>query len=254
MRCPYFLIKHSLMKEYYKEDLAYIHDVGFSDYCLKSAPGILEIFQQNNIHTGLVVDLGCGSGLWAQELVKSGYQAIGIDISEALINIARERVSEADFRKDSLFNTEISPCNAVTSIGECFNYLFDSENINKKLIDLFHRIYNSLTYGGVFVFDIATPGQVSSGTKVKGFTEGEDWIVLVEKEENLEILTRRIVTFRQVGEYYRRDEEVHYQRLYTEKEIAKILHQIGFQIETLNGYGNFNLPPNHVAFIARKII
>lgn len=42
------------MKEYYKEDLAYIHDVGFSDYCLKSAPGILEILQKSNINTGLV--------------------------------------------------------------------------------------------------------------------------------------------------------------------------------------------------------
>jgi len=66
--------------KYYKEDLAYIHDVGFSDYCLKSAPGILEIFQKNHINTGLVVDLGCGSGLWAQELVKSGYHVIGVEL------------------------------------------------------------------------------------------------------------------------------------------------------------------------------
>jgi hypothetical protein len=31
------------MNEWYKEDLAFIHDVGFSDWALKSAPGILEI-------------------------------------------------------------------------------------------------------------------------------------------------------------------------------------------------------------------
>ncbi|MDY6900456.1 MAG: class I SAM-dependent methyltransferase [Cyanobacteriota bacterium] len=240
------------MKEYYKEDLAYIHDVGFSDYCLKSAPGILEILRQNNINTGLVIDLGCGSGLWVHELVKCGYNAIGIDISEALINIARKRIPQAEFRVDSLFNAEIPKCNAVTSIGECFNYLFDSENNNKKLIDLFHRIYNSLTPGGVFIFDIATPGQVSSGTTVKGFIEGEDWIVLVEKEENQEILTRRIITFRQLGEYYRRDEEVHYQRLYKETEIIQALHQIGFQVKTNSSYGEFHLPPNHTVFIAIK--
>ncbi|MEM7557012.1 MAG: class I SAM-dependent methyltransferase [Cyanobacteria bacterium P01_A01_bin.84] len=240
------------MKEYYKQDLAYIHDVGFSDYCLKSAPGILEILNQNIINTGLVIDLGCGSGLWIQELLKSGYQTIGIDISEALINIARQRIPEADFRVDSLFNAEIPPCNAVTSISECFNYLFDSENNHQKLIDLFRRIYNSLTPGGVFIFDIATPGQVNPGTTNKGFTEGENWIVLVEKEENLEILTRRIITFRQVGEYYRRDEEIHYQQLYKEKEIAKLLHQIGFQVTTVYNYGKFNLPPNHAAFIANK--
>lgn len=44
------------MKEWYKEDLAYIHDVGHSDYALKSAPGILDILAQNNIREGLIVD------------------------------------------------------------------------------------------------------------------------------------------------------------------------------------------------------
>ncbi|MBV6622911.1 MAG: class I SAM-dependent methyltransferase [Rivularia sp. (in: Bacteria)] len=240
------------MKEYYKQDLAYIHDVGFSDYCLKSAPGILKILRTNNINTGLVVDLGCGSGLWAQELVKSGYQAIGIDISEAFIDIARKKVPQADFRVASIFNVAIPQCNAVTSIGECFNYLFDSENNNQKLAELFSRIYKALIPGGVFIFDIATQTQENLETTTKGFTEGEDWIVLVEKKENQQILTRRIITFRQIGEHYKRDEEIHYQQLYKEKEIAQLLHRIGFQVEIADGYGEFNLPPNHAAFITCK--
>ena len=53
------------MGDYYKQDLAYIHDVGYCDYALKSAPGILDILAQNNIHQGLIVDLGCGSGVSA---------------------------------------------------------------------------------------------------------------------------------------------------------------------------------------------
>ena len=198
--------------------------------------------------------MGCGSGLWAQELVKSGYQTIGIDISPAFIDIARKRVPQAEFRVDSIFNAEIPPCNAVTSIGECLNYLFDSENTNQRLIDLFRRIYNSLAPGGVFVFDIATPRQENRATITKGFTEGKDWIVLVEKEEKLEILTRRIITFRQLGEHYRRDEEIHHQQLYKATEIAQALEQIGFEVQTLNCYGEFNLPANHTAFIARKSI
>ena len=34
------------MTQWYKEDLAYIHDVGHSDYALKSAPAILNILVQ----------------------------------------------------------------------------------------------------------------------------------------------------------------------------------------------------------------
>ncbi|MEC4815598.1 MAG: class I SAM-dependent methyltransferase [Scytonema sp. PMC 1069.18] len=153
------------MKQWYREDLAFIHDVGFSDYALKSAPGILKILERNNIQKGLVLDLGCGSGLWAAELVHAGYRVLGIDISESMIAIARVRVPAAEFRVESFLKTDIPPCNAVTSIGECLNYLFDSDNDNQMLGQLFHRIYDAIAPGGVFIFEIAEPGQVTRSTK-----------------------------------------------------------------------------------------
>ncbi|MDZ7958113.1 MAG: class I SAM-dependent methyltransferase [Aulosira sp. DedQUE10] len=241
------------MQNYYKEDLAFIHDVGFYDYALKSAPGILEILAQHNIREGLIVDLGCGSGLSAQEFTKAGYDVLGVDISESMIAIARARVPNAEFRLDSLFQTEIPPCNAVTSISECLNYQFDPNSDHQTLINLFQRIYNALTHGGVFIFDIAEPGQVTPGI-TKGFTEGEDWVVLVEKQENQEqsILTRRIISFRKVGEHYRRDDEIHHQQLYIAEDIASELIRVGFQVQTMRSYGQYALPKAHAAFIAHK--
>ena len=244
------------MKGGYREDLAYIHDVGYSDYALKSAPGILNILADNNIRVGLVVDLGCGSGFSALELTKAQYRVLGIDISEALIAIARTRAPSAEFRVESLFKTDIPACNAVISIGECFNYLFDTDNSYKTLTQLFDRVYRALTPGGIFVFDIAEPGQVSPGHNTQGFTEGKDWIVLVEKAEDPEqsTLIRRIITFRKLEEYYRRDEEVHHLRLYKATEVGEQLSQVGFQIQIKRGYGQYKLPKAHAAFIARKPI
>jgi hypothetical protein len=76
------------------------------------------------------------------------------------------------------------------------NYLFDADNDRQNLVQFFRRIYHALTEGGVFIFDIAEPGQIVAGNTTKGFTEGKDWIVLVEKEENQEneTLIRRIIT------------------------------------------------------------
>jgi SAM-dependent methyltransferase len=121
------------MTGWYREDLAYIHDVGHAGFALESAPGILEILRQGGIREGLVVDLGCGSGLWARELVKARYRVLGIDISEAMIEIARRRVPEAEFRVGSLFEADIPPCVAVTSLGEVLNYLFDPNNDSQRL-------------------------------------------------------------------------------------------------------------------------
>jgi len=53
----------------YGEDLAYVHDAGFTGYCLNAAPGLLRALKRNGITGGLVVDLGCGSGRWARALL-----------------------------------------------------------------------------------------------------------------------------------------------------------------------------------------
>ena len=82
---------------FYTDDLAYIHDVGFGEFALKSAPGLLNILRQRKIFAGLVVDLGCGSGLWARELTQAGYDVLGIEQSAAMIEIARKKTPKARF-------------------------------------------------------------------------------------------------------------------------------------------------------------
>src|ERR671921_750156 len=209
---------------WYGEDLAYIHDVGHAEFALGAAPGIMEILDRNGIHHCLVVDLGCGSGLWARELVDAGYRVLGIDISEAMVELSRNRVPEAEFMVGSLFEVEIPPCNAVTSVSEVLNYLFDAENEERGLGRLFRRVHDALVGGGVFVFDLLGPGQVPPGARTKGFSVGEDWTVLSELEEDAErgTMERRIVSFRKAGELYRR------------------------------GDGGHRLPERHAAFVARR--
>jgi SAM-dependent methyltransferase len=244
------------MKQWYKDDLAYIHDVGFGDYALKSAPGILDILARGGINTGLVVDLGCGSGLWAQHLLRANYQVLGIDMSAPMIDIARKRAPRARFQIGSLFDVQLPPCNAVTSIGECLNYMFDSRGAGLgALRSLFRRIHHALQPNGLFVFDIAEPGQVGGGGRTRGFSEGKDWFVLVEKEEDTRrsILTRRIITLRKAGSQYSRGDEIHRQRLYKTSDISTELRLAGFRARTLRRYGQYPLPKYHAAFIGRKV-
>ena len=194
------------MAGFYRDDLAYIHDVGHADFALRSAPGILEILRDNGVPEGLVVDLGCGSGQWARELLRAGYRVLGIDISEAMIELARQKAPGAEFRVGSLFEAELPPCDAVTAVSEVLNYLFDPENEERGLEGVFARVYEALRPGGVFVFDVLGPGQVPPGTTARGCRVGEDWAVLSEREEDAGrgTMERRIVSFRKFGEHYRR--------------------------------------------------
>jgi SAM-dependent methyltransferase len=242
------------MTDYYQEDLAFIHDVGYGEFARKVAPGILDIFARHKIRDGLVVDLGCGSGLWAEQLIKRGFDVVGIDISEAMIQLARRRAPQAEFRVASLFQADIPPCNAVTSLGECISYLFDTGNDNRTLRQLFRRIYTALAPGGVFIFDVMEPGELGRATTARSFSEGDDWMTVVEKHEDRrqQTLTRRITTFRKVGDLYRRANEVHRVHLYDAAAMAAELRRIGFRVRTTRRYGSYALHKARVAFIARK--
>ncbi len=240
------------MTGWYGEDIAYIHDVGHADFALGSAPGILEVFGRSGVNDGLVVDLGCGTGLLARELLDAGYRVFGVDISEAMIALARERAPEAEFRVGSLFEVEIPPCAAVTAVSEVLNYLFDAKN--EDLGRLFRRVHEALVPGGVFVFDALGPGQVAPGIRAKGFSVGEDWAVLSEREEDAErgTMERRIVGFRKAGEHYRRSDEVHRVRLYEPSGLSAELERAGFRVGTMRSYGDHPLSEGHTAFVATK--
>lgn len=238
----------------YGEDLAFVHDVGFGGSAREAAPGVLETLAAAGVRSGRVVDLGCGSGIWAERLVEHGYEVVGIDASEAMIRRARRRVPGADFRVGSLFRTRIPPCDAVTSLGECIGYLFDSGRGGDALPRLFRRVHAALAPRGVFVFDLLEPGELGSKRSASVVARGEGWLVAVEKEEDRErrVLTRRITTFRKVGRLYRRSDETHRILLDRPKDVLRELRNAGFRARVVRSYGALRLPPARAGFVARK--
>ncbi len=238
----------------YKSDLAHIHDNGFGHFARSAAPCLLEFLRQEGKARGLVVDLGCGSGIFAQELFAAGYDVLGIDISEAMIALARTRVPQGEFRTGSYLTAKLPPCVAVTAVGECFNYLFDQSNTEEEILRLFRRIYNALQPGGLLMFDVATPGRVPGSGSHRHYHEEEEWVVLMtaKEDKHRQLLTRRITTFRKVGELYRRDCELHQLRLFVQSEVAEQLQNVGFCVRLLASYGQLHFAPGHIAFLAQK--
>jgi SAM-dependent methyltransferase len=241
----------------YGQDLAYVHDAGFGGFATGLAPGILRLLRRAGIVGGLVIDLGCGSGIWARALADAGYDALGVDISAAMLALARRRAPAARFVRASLLRFEPPPCAAVTSLGECVNYLFDeSAGGLDALGRLFRRVHDALRPGGVFVCEMAQPGQVRGAEPRRGHREAADWAIFFEAEEEplTRILTRRMTTFRAVGAsgLYRRSEEVHRQRLFETAEILPLLIGAGFRVRVRRRIGSHRLAPAHVAFVATR--
>jgi SAM-dependent methyltransferase len=241
----------------YKPDLAFIHDAGFAGHALNSSPEVLKILSRRLELGALVIDLGCGSGLLSAELLRGGYRVLGIDVSPAMVKIARRKVRGAKFVMSSAYDAELPECGAVLAVGEPLNYMTDTEtkkSHHHNLVKLFRMIYSTLKPGGVFILDMAVPGLVAPGKEVRFFTEGSDWFVLGSTSEDatMGVLERRIVTFRKWGRGYRRSDELHRQALYPASEIAGELNALGFSVRVSRQYGRFRLLKSRAAFIARK--
>lgn len=242
------------MSHAYREDLSWIHDLGFGDLARNAAELLLQTLAADGVGEGLVVDLGCGTGILAEAVAGAGYDVLGIDLSPVMVEMARRRVPGGRFRCESLLTAELPPSIAVAAVGECFNYRFDETNSRPQLRALFGRIHDALVPGGLLLFDAAGPGRVPGDEPVKTHVDGGDWALLMDAAENRKTrrLTRCITSFRRVGALYRRDDECHELDLLPVEELLADLAAAGFATQALDHYDGLALPAGLHGFLARR--
>ncbi len=67
-----------------------MHHLGFGFHADACAPGILALLEPVRDRGGLVLELGCGSGLLTRHLIDAGHRVIATDASSAMLELARE--------------------------------------------------------------------------------------------------------------------------------------------------------------------
>jgi len=240
-----------LSAKFYGEDLAYVHHEVCRGYSLGAAPWLLRSLRRAGIREGTLVDLGCGSGLWARVAAQAGFNVIGVDISPAMVRLAKRVAPRCDFRCAAAAEFDFPPCAAVTAVGEALNYLHGKGGGRPDLASLFRRIARALRPGGLLMFDMIL--REGGPMKYRTWQEGKDWAVLVEVNEDRtkSVLVRRTTAFRKVGTGYRRSAETHRLWLPSLDEVGGLLRKAGFVCQARRSYGSFRLPPRRWAFISR---
>ncbi|CZG39549.1 trans-aconitate 2-methyltransferase [Legionella pneumophila] len=239
------------MSNFYEEDLAYVHDDGFSNFAHEASKMIIDTLRAHSLENGLIIDLGCGSGIVARVLADNNYKVLGVDKSKSLLNIAEQRVPEADFTAQSFFDVTLPTCQAIVSTSECFNYLDEKEGEVEALPLLFKRAYEALEHGGVFIFDMIGPG---NRIDKKYFIEKEDWTMFVHvcEDNKKNELTRDVTLFRKINEHYRKSKELHRVKLYPHQMIIQWLKNVGFKVQPFEKYNNLFLDENHYGYFCIK--
>jgi SAM-dependent methyltransferase len=237
---------------YYRDDLALIHHRGFGFHADACAPGILEILEPVRERGGLVVEIGCGSGLLTAHLVEAGLRVLATDASDAMLNLAREHVPGAfGFGRVSLPGDAIPPADAIVGVGHALNYLDEESHVEAALV----AIAAALRPGGIMAIDLCDlEWGALRVNQPPSVWRSDDWVLMTEftvPEPNRYV--RVMTTFvRQEDGTWRRDDERHDNVLIETATVPELLAPHGVQVTVSDSFGDERLPSGLVAVLGTK--
>ncbi|MGO5051878.1 class I SAM-dependent DNA methyltransferase [Lachnospiraceae bacterium LCP25S3_G4] len=187
------------------------------------------------VESGLVLDLGCGTGNVTQLLSRYGYDMIGVDNSEEMLEIAMEKKIQSgqdilyllqDMREFELFGT----VKAVVSICDSINYVTEDED----LVEVMRLVNNYLDPKGIFIFDFNTIYKYEKMLGNQTIAENRDecsfiWENYYYDEEQINEYQLSLFLKDEQTELYHKYEETHFQRAYSLEIVKKLIERSGLE-------------------------
>lgn len=196
------------------------------------------ILKEYGICDGLVLDLGCGTGSMTELLAEKGYDMIGVDASEEMLELASEKRAESghdilyllqDMREFELYGT----VRAIVSVCDSLNYITEDAD----LLQVFRLVRNYLDPDGVFFFDMNTIYKyrdiLGETTIAENREEGSFiWENYYDEEQQLNEYELTLYV-RDMGDRYVRFEETHFQKAYELSRVLELLREAGLKAEQI---------------------
>ena len=239
-------------RPYYRDNLALVHHRGFGFHADMCAPGIVALLGPVRDRRGLVVELGCGSGLLTRHLLDAGHRVVATDASPAMLELARAAAPDAeDVRQVRLPDDPIPDADAIVSVGHALNYLPDQAAIDRAFVAVAH----ALRPGGVLAIDVCDLewGAARRGVATHGRV-GQDWAIITETSTpaaNRFVREMTIFVKNDDGSW-RRDEERHDNILIDTTLVPGLLAQQGVEAQVRSSFGTEQLPTGLRALVGHR--
>ena len=195
------------------------------------------LLKEYGVDDGLVLDLGCGTGNMTELLAAEGYDMIGVDNAEEMLEIAMEKRIESgheilyllqDMREFELYGT----VHAVVSICDSVNYILEEE----ELLEVFKLVNNYLDPEGIFIFDFNTLYKYSQILGDRTIAESREecsfiWDNYFYEEDNINEYELNLF-IQEEDDLYRKYQEIHYQKAYRLETIKDLIERSGMEFVT----------------------
>ncbi|MFW6126381.1 MAG: class I SAM-dependent DNA methyltransferase [Chloroflexota bacterium] len=229
--------------------LCQVYDLDWGRFPRQCVDLIDALLRERGMNRVRVLDLACGTGILAVALAEKGHTVRGIDISPAMIDIARQRATTPSvaFGVQDMARFEAGgPFDLVTCTYDSINYLRG----HRTLRGFFRRVAKVLTDRGLFVFDATTEQLAKSASQGTGQRE-LGGITFLHRFE-CDVLRRELRT---VFEFQDGTREVHRQYPRSPDELRDLLLSAGLAVNRLfSGYDGADYQPDaeRVVYVAEK--
>ena len=238
---------------------AYIYDsLTYDVEYEKRADYLEEIFKKHfSGKPELVCELGCGTGTMCNILADRGYDMIGIDMSESMLDVAMQKsvgknilYLNQDMREFELYGT----VDVIICLLDSFNYITDISDLEK----IFALCKNYLNPDGLLIFDVNTKYKFENVLSDNTFTFDTDEIFYVWEnnyDEKTKLCDFFLTFFVENDGVYERIDEYHVEKCYEDSEIVNVLEKSGFKGILKYADMSFEMPKNdeeRVFYLAKK--
>ena len=200
---------------------------------------LVSLLKKYGVEEGLVLDMGCGTGAMTRYLDAHGYDMTGIDVSEEMLTIAKEKSSPdilyllQDMREFELYGT----MRAAVSICDSMNYILEEDD----LLRVFSLVNNYLDPGGIFIFDLNTVYKYQEILGEQTIAEDREecsfiWDNYYDADEKINEYDLTLFIKEQSedeDDIYKKFEETHFQRCYEISELKELLEQSGLVFDAV---------------------
>lgn len=206
------------------------------DYAAEAAYFVRLFRRFETQDTKSLLEFGAGSGGHQREFVQLGFESAGVELSEQMCEVAKERGSRVllgDFR--SYVHGEIF--DAVVALFHVVSYLSADQDIEAG----FTNARAHLDPGGLFVFDVWHADAVISQkpeTRVKRVRTNKLDIVRIAEPtcipEQKIVVVNYTIFAKQLGEsLWEQTEEHHAMRYFSVEDLHKFAGRSGFEVLTV---------------------
>ena len=199
------------------------NEFGWNYFPEAFGPQLLKWIQENQLTVKTSMDLACGTGILCQILHENGIKAAGMDFSEGMIAIAKERSPEIEYEvADMITYRPDKKFDLVTCTGDAINHIIHIDDVEQ----IFKNVYGYLNEGGHFIFDILHENTVSPEEAIDlDFSEEVKAQFSVTQDEKTVNLKTKVY---ENGEF--QFEENITETVYDPEVICELLRRNGFEI------------------------